>query len=118
MLLTTFILIWLLNARRQVVSTFGPNHGTTYTSAAAIIVESAAPYAIFGFLWVITYGLHNRAAPAFLPILIQFEVRSRMYLDNDDFLNTLRFLGDLSGAHRPANCSRKGMDVQDGREPN
>jgi hypothetical protein len=55
--------------------TLGDQYGTHYTNAAAIIVESAAPYAALGLIWIVVYGLRNPALYFFLPLLVQVEVR-------------------------------------------
>jgi hypothetical protein len=74
MLLTSIILVRLFVARRRVVNALGAHYGKTYTGIAAILIESAIPYAIFGLLWIATYGSHHPSSPAFLPILLQVEV--------------------------------------------
>jgi hypothetical protein len=74
MLLSAIITIRLMSARKHVVSVLGKHFGDTYTNSVAIIIESAVPYAIFGLLWIATYGSHHPSAPMFLPILLQVEV--------------------------------------------
>jgi hypothetical protein len=74
-LLTILILVQLLRARKYVADTLPDDHAHVYTSIAAMIVESAAPYAILAFIFVVLYGIQNTAVMIFLPPLVQVEVR-------------------------------------------
>ncbi|KAI3615696.1 hypothetical protein WG66_011763 [Moniliophthora roreri] len=49
----------LLTARNQMKAILGPEYARTYTSIAAIMVESAAPFTILGIFYVITYARHS-----------------------------------------------------------
>jgi hypothetical protein len=76
MLLTILILSRVLYARNHAMRTLGDQYGAHYTNAAAIIVESAAPYAALGLIWIVVYGLRNPALYFFLPLLVQVEAIS------------------------------------------
>jgi len=76
MLLTILILWRVLYTRNHAIKTLGDQYGTHYTNAAAIIVESAAPYAALGLVWIVLYGIHNVAFYFFLPLLVQVEAIS------------------------------------------
>lgn len=74
MLLTILILTRLLSARKHATATLGSEYGKTYTGIAAVLIESAAPYAMVGFVWIILYGIQNWALQLILPLLVQVEV--------------------------------------------
>lgn len=55
--------------------TLGEKYTQVYTNVLAIIVESALPFGILSFIFVILYGVHNTAQNLFIPILAQVKVR-------------------------------------------
>lgn len=85
----------MLLIRRSVGSSLGKKHGRVYRKSflqqvatlllirlddiivgvAAMLVESAAPYAIVSLTYIILYGRNNTAQNLFLPLLVQVEVR-------------------------------------------
>ncbi|EMD39076.1 hypothetical protein CERSUDRAFT_47914, partial [Gelatoporia subvermispora B] len=77
-ILTATLVSRLLWMRRQIVQVLGPQHSRTYTSIAAMIVESALPYALVSFVFVVLYGLQDTAFNLFLPVLTQVECISPM----------------------------------------
>ncbi|KAH9945099.1 uncharacterized protein BXZ73DRAFT_38000 [Epithele typhae] len=51
--------------------TLGRQHGSTYISIATMLVESAAPYAITGIIFIITYARNSYVQNLVLPVLSQ-----------------------------------------------
>lgn len=73
--LLSITLLWrLLDLRRKLPATLNEQARTTYTSLEAIIVESAFPYGLASFLFLILYGVRNIGANLFLSLLVQLEV--------------------------------------------
>lgn len=76
MLLTALILGRIFRARQHAIATLGEDYGKTYTGVVAILIESAAPYAILGFVFIVLYGLQNSGAMLLLELFVQVEVSS------------------------------------------
>ncbi|KAL4071732.1 hypothetical protein V8B97DRAFT_1943328 [Scleroderma yunnanense] len=55
--------------RHHISRVLGHQHGTIYTSFAAMIVESAAVYSICSLLYIVPFALGNPLANAFMQIL-------------------------------------------------
>lgn len=55
--------------------TIGGEHGRTYISIAAMLLESATPYAVVGLLFIITYARDSNVQNLVLPVLSQIMVR-------------------------------------------
>ncbi|KAI5118814.1 hypothetical protein M0805_000202 [Coniferiporia weirii] len=49
----------LFLVRSQVKDALGPEHSSTYTSVAAMIVESAALYSVLGVIYIASFSLHS-----------------------------------------------------------
>ena len=64
-LLTSMIVRRVIYLARQVRRTLGEEAGKMYTSAMAILIESAAMYSITGFMTIIPYGLNADTSIAF-----------------------------------------------------
>ena len=64
----------LLFYRRRVSSVLGPNHGTQYTSVAAMIVESASLYSAFALLFLIPFALNNPIQNTFIQLMGEIQV--------------------------------------------
>ncbi|TFK55495.1 hypothetical protein OE88DRAFT_626895 [Heliocybe sulcata] len=73
LLLTVLLVSRLLYMRHRITTTLGNEYGETYTSIAAMVVESALPYALVSLVFVILYGMQNTAANLFIPLLAQVE---------------------------------------------
>ncbi|KZT01790.1 uncharacterized protein LAESUDRAFT_752496 [Laetiporus sulphureus 93-53] len=72
--LLVITLLWrLVDLRRKLPATLNEQARTTYTSLEAIIVESAFPYGLVSFLFLILYGVRNIGANLFLSLLVQLE---------------------------------------------
>ncbi|KAI5892267.1 uncharacterized protein SCHCODRAFT_02701238 [Schizophyllum commune H4-8] len=70
-LLTLLIAGRLLAMSKRVKATLGPQHAHMYTSIAALVVESASPYALTNLVFIITYGMGSPVSYTLLPILSQ-----------------------------------------------
>ncbi|KAL1707416.1 hypothetical protein EV121DRAFT_288661 [Schizophyllum commune] len=79
-LLTLLIAGRLMAMSKRVKETLGPEHARTYTSIAALVVESAAPYALTYLAFIIAYCLRNAGANVILPILAQNMCTSSMLI--------------------------------------
>ena len=66
----------LLFYRRRITRVLGPNHGTQYTSVAAMIVESSFIYSAFSLLFLIPFALNNPIQNAFIQLMGEIQVRS------------------------------------------
>ena len=66
----------LLFYRRRITRVLGPNHGTQYTSVAAMIVESSFLYSAFSLLFLIPFALNNPIQNAFIQLMGEIQVRS------------------------------------------
>lgn len=64
----------LLYHRACISKVLGPGYGVLYASFAAMIVESAAVYAICSLLYLIPYATNSPLANAFLQILGEAQV--------------------------------------------
>ncbi|TFK62943.1 hypothetical protein BDN72DRAFT_803760 [Pluteus cervinus] len=71
---TTSMLCRLLVFRRHVQGVLGSQFGKQYTSIAAMMVESAALYAVFCLVFVILYALDNTIQWIFLSALAQIQI--------------------------------------------
>jgi hypothetical protein len=72
--MTVAICARLLFYRRRISSVFGPNHGTQYTSVAAMVVESAALYSAFALLFLIPFALNDPLQNAFIQLMGEIQV--------------------------------------------
>lgn len=64
-IVTALICLRLLSLSRVIRETMGEAHAKTYTSVAAIMVESAAPYSLFGIAFLIPYARGSLISIAF-----------------------------------------------------
>jgi len=67
-ILTILITIRLLMHRRMVLATLPKDHAKEYVSLMTIIVESAALYSVFAFIFLITYAVNNPINQIFLAV--------------------------------------------------
>lgn len=84
--LSTLICSRLLWRARAVETTLGPRVVRRYTSAAALVVEGALPYTLFGIAYVVTLGTNSPTSILFLSLYVMFTVsasalRVRMHRD-------------------------------------
>ncbi|PSS05386.1 hypothetical protein PHLCEN_2v3875 [Hermanssonia centrifuga] len=70
-ILTLLIVGRLLYTTRLVKTAMGEDHAKMYTSTAALIVESAAPYAFTSILFIIVFARGSNVQNLILPILAQ-----------------------------------------------
>ncbi|KAI0919681.1 hypothetical protein AcV5_001677 [Taiwanofungus camphoratus] len=72
LLLTILLISRLLYLRRMILSTpLGHSLGSAYTGVAMVVLESALPYFLVSFVFIVLYGLNNTAANLFIPLLLQ-----------------------------------------------
>jgi hypothetical protein len=72
-LLTGMLVTRLLYMRHKITKALGARHGETYTSIATMILESATPYGIVSFIFLVLYAMQNTAALLFIPLYIQVQ---------------------------------------------
>ena len=75
-LLTLLLVGRLLYMAYNATQTIGRDHSTAYISIATMFVESAAPYAITGLVFIITYARNSNVQNLVLPVLAQIMVCS------------------------------------------
>ncbi|KAL1748534.1 hypothetical protein HDZ31DRAFT_6941, partial [Schizophyllum fasciatum] len=80
LLLTLLIVGRLLAMRKRVQKMPGAQNAHTYTSVAALIIESAAPYALTNLVFTVAYGLGSPGANVLLPILPHIMCTSSMLI--------------------------------------
>jgi hypothetical protein len=76
-IVTSMICFRLLRMRTLVREVLSPEMSDTYTSIAAMLVESAAPFSILGIGLVLTAALRVLLVPAFGNVWTMFCVESR-----------------------------------------
>ena len=76
-ILITARILW---TSRRMEATLGREVSRTYTSAAAIIVESMLPYSVFGFVYLITLGVNSPTSVFFLSLYVMFTVSASHWL--------------------------------------
>jgi hypothetical protein len=72
--LTIAIVVRLLIFRYRIVSLMGPRYGIEYTSAAAMVTESAALYSALSVAFLVLFGIRNSVPQVFAHSQIQFQV--------------------------------------------
>ena len=72
--LTLMIVIRLLTFRWRVSSALGSQHSQTYTSIAALLVESATLYAVFNLLFIVPFAVNHPIQNVFIQLLSQVQV--------------------------------------------
>ena len=77
--MTIAICARLLFYRRRITKVLGPNHGTQYTSVAAMIVESSFIYSAFSLLFLIPFALNNPIQNAFIQLMGEIQVKYRRF---------------------------------------
>ncbi|KNZ78859.1 hypothetical protein J132_09542 [Termitomyces sp. J132] len=70
-LLTILLVGRLLYMRRKIASVLGGEHGRMYSHIATTLLESAVPYGLVSFVFIILYGTKNTVANLFIPFLAQ-----------------------------------------------
>lgn len=60
---------------RRFAKSLGEENARVYTGAAAILVESAAPYSILGIMYLIPYSLQNGTSILFGQLWSKMSVR-------------------------------------------
>lgn len=73
-ILTILIAARLLVHRHHIALRLGSHHATSYANTAAIIVESAGLYAVFGFTFLVLFGIDNPVYNVFLNLVMSLQV--------------------------------------------
>ncbi|KAH7908983.1 hypothetical protein BJ138DRAFT_1011730 [Hygrophoropsis aurantiaca] len=71
---TSLIVVRLLLIRHRLTSVLGGNHGSHYTSIAALIVESASLYTASSLLFLIPFALKSPVANLFIQIMGEIQI--------------------------------------------
>ncbi|KIJ44347.1 hypothetical protein M422DRAFT_30489 [Sphaerobolus stellatus SS14] len=79
-LLTLLLVSRLLYMRHKMTAALGKQHAQTYGTVATMLLESAAPYALISFIFIILYGIGNVAAILLIPLLVQAECIAPMLI--------------------------------------
>lgn len=77
-IVTSIISIKLLIAYRRLRAVTSPEYAEIYAGVAAILIESALPYALFGFIFSVLYGLNNVSSLGFAVVWIGFTVSASL----------------------------------------
>lgn len=80
-IVTSLICLRLFSLSRVVRQTMGEAHARTYTSVAAIMVESAAPYSLFGIAFLIPYARGSLVSITFGQVWAKITVRFSIFPD-------------------------------------
>ena len=75
-IVTSLICYQLLTMSKKVEEYLGEQNAQLYTGAAAILVESAAPYTLTGIIFLIPYARSSPVGAAFGQIWAKFTVSS------------------------------------------
>lgn len=86
-LVTSLICGRILYYAHRLRKQFGSAFAETYLSSAAVIIESALPYALFGIAFVVSYGMKSGTAFFFLLIYT-------MFMASADFFELLGTIAD------------------------
>lgn len=70
---TIAVVARLYMLRRRIALVLGRNHGSQYTSVAAMIVESASLYSIFSICFLVPFGRNSSIASVFLQTIGQVQ---------------------------------------------
>ncbi len=70
----SFCIVLRLVIQRRRLSATGGQHGASYTSIAAMIIESAALFAVFNLCFIVPYIVNNPIQAIFLDMLGQVQV--------------------------------------------
>ncbi len=74
-IVTILICSRLFEMWSRVRKTLSPEHARTYWSVGAILVESAAPFSVFGIMYVVAYSRSSPTAILFAQLWGKFTVR-------------------------------------------
>ena len=83
------------NARRSL----GDEHAATYISVAAMLVESATPYAVTSLIFIITYARNSNVQNLVLPVLSQIMVRRSSPVSASGYSSSSADAGDPCAFH-------------------
>ncbi|KAI0354393.1 hypothetical protein OH77DRAFT_496706 [Trametes cingulata] len=69
---STLICVRILFLTRQMRGALGSDSVKMYTGAAALVIESALPYTLFGIAYVVSLGINSPTSILFLSIYVMF----------------------------------------------
>lgn len=102
-MLTLLLVSRLLYMSWELRRTFGADHAKVYVSIAAMILESGAPYAVVGLIFIITYARNSDVQDLALPVLSQVMVRRNPRASGYSIGRSCRAVHQ-SGADHPPGC--------------
>lgn len=73
-ILSTLICVRILQLARHMEGALGQDTARTYSGAAALIIEAALPYTLFGLAYVVSLGVNSPTSILFLSIYVMFTV--------------------------------------------
>lgn len=79
-IVTISIAARLLLFRRRMSQALGPGHKSSYASMAAMLVESAAIYSVFGILFMVPFGLNYPLGNVFFQCVNQIQTVSSLLI--------------------------------------
>ena len=79
-LVTSLIVARLYAIRRRTKAVLSASHSKTYTSIAAMLVESAALYSVTALIFIITYARNSNVQNLMLPLLGQVQAISPLLI--------------------------------------
>lgn len=72
--LSLLLILRLLSMQRTLRQVLGEDYARVYAKIVSMSVESALPYALVSFVFIVLYGIQNNAYILFIPILVQVQV--------------------------------------------
>lgn len=79
-LVTSLIVARLFAIRRRTKAVLSASHSKTYTSIAAMLVESAALYSVTALIFIVTYARNSNVQNLILPLLGQVQAISPLLI--------------------------------------
>lgn len=89
MIVTILIVGRLWLARKHIEDILGKGHGKMYTGILAMVIESAAPYAISSLILIILYGLKDTGFVLLIPTFCQVQVSTLVRSRNSSLTDLL-----------------------------
>lgn len=107
-LVTSLICGRILYYARYAQKQFGPAMAETYFSIAAIIIESALPYALCGVAFLVSFGLNSSISILFLSFYVMFTASA--VLSNSLAIFLTSFLVFIASNAYSSGGIRKGVE--------
>ncbi|KAK7688220.1 hypothetical protein QCA50_008590 [Cerrena zonata] len=71
--LSLLLILRLLSMQRTLRQVLGEDYARVYAKIVSMSVESALPYALVSFIFIVLYGIQNNAYVLFIPLLVQVQ---------------------------------------------